>query len=331
MSGRAKAAILVLLAAAGVTAVWISIASSTRSAAAVPAGDPAPVRLTTNPSSPYIIVRTFEDKASWNHVALVPLDALGGPRFVTPLECERVHFAGGVGVCLSSAAAATAMSYSVSIFDGQFAETARFPLTGVPSRARMSRNGSFAAVTVFESGHSYASGTFSTRTSIFDTTARKSLGDLEQFELTRDGRVFRAADFNYWGVTFAGDNDTFFATLATGGTKYLVEGRVSSRRLHVVRPDVECPSLSPDGTRIVYKRANGRSGWGLRVLVLATGDDRALAAESRSVDDQVEWLDDNHVLYHQTGAGGADLWVMDLAGGAPRFFMAGAYSPAVVR
>jgi hypothetical protein len=51
-------------------------------------------------------------------------------------------------------------------------------------------------------------------------------------------------------------------------------------------------------------------------------------AETRSVDDQAEWLDDEHVLY------GLDesIWTVPADGsGAPQLFARRADSPAVVR
>jgi uncharacterized repeat protein (TIGR01451 family) len=52
-------------------------------------------------------------------------------------------------------------------------------------------------------------------------------------------------------------------------------------------------------------------------------------AESRSIDDQIEWLDDQRVLY---GDEEGDLWALPADGsGAPRKFMSKASSPAVVR
>ena len=75
----------------------------------------------------------------------------------------------------------------------------------------------------------------------------------------------RCADFNFWGVTFAADSDTFYATLSSGGVNYLIVGRVTTRRVQVVRADVECPSLSPDGTHIAYKHRVSRR----RVAVVA--------------------------------------------------------------
>ena len=51
-------------------------------------------------------------------------------------------------------------------------------------------------------------------------------------------------------------------------------------------------------------------------------------AESRSVDDQVEWLDDERVLYGVDG----DVWTATADGsGKPRRFVSDASSPAVVR
>jgi hypothetical protein len=41
----------------------------------------------------------------------------------------------------------------------------------------------------------------------------------------------------------------------------------------VIHDNVECPSLSPDGTRIGYKRLiDDRGHWGFHVLDLATAD-----------------------------------------------------------
>jgi uncharacterized repeat protein (TIGR01451 family) len=63
------------------------------------------------------------------------------------------------------------------------------------------------------------------------------------------------------------------------------------------------------------------------VLDLATMRETALA-EPRSIDDQIEWLDNRQVLY---GDGGA-IWVADADGtGAPRKFLSQATSPSVLR
>jgi uncharacterized repeat protein (TIGR01451 family) len=132
-------------------------------------------------------------------------------------------------------------------------------------------------------------------------------------------------------VTFTRDANGFYATLKTRGETYLVEGDVATRTMRVLRPNVECPSLSPDGTRIAFKkRVGGILGavtWRFHVLDLRTMTETPLA-EERSIDDQIEWLDDRFVLYGVQ----ADVWVAPADGsGEPRRFVSRAVSPAVIR
>ena len=138
-----------------------------------------------------------------------------------------------------------------------------------------------------------------------------------------------AADVQFWGVTFARDSDTLLRDAGDRGEDLLIKGSVGRRTAAVIRENVECPSLSPDGTRIGYKRLVGEKGrtWRFHVLDLASGADVALA-ETRSVDDQLEWLDDRSLLYRA----GRDIWTVPADGsGAPRRFLADADSPGVVR
>ena len=105
-----------------------------------------------------------------------------------------------------------------------------------------------------------------------------------------------------------------------------MEGDVQTRRAEVVADGVECPSLSPDETRVAFKRRQGNT-WRLHVLDLATGRETPLS-ETRNVDDQVEWLDDNRILYGLI----KDVWVVPAdGGGQPRIYVHDALSPAVVR
>ena len=62
--------------------------------------------------------------------------------------------------------------------------------------------------------------------------------------------------------------------------------------------------------------------------------DRPLDAESRYVDDQVEWLDNDHVLYaiQRPSSAASDVWVAPTDGSGPsRLFLSEASSPIVVR
>jgi dipeptidyl aminopeptidase/acylaminoacyl peptidase len=241
-----------------------------------------------------------------------------------------VYFAAGRGICLARNRSLT-MGYKLEVFGSDLRVRHTVDLPGVASRARVSPDGRYASVTLFVAGDSYAApGSFSTRTTLVDLATGRRLAELEQFTVTTGGRQVTALDVNFWGVTFApGDSDRFYATMATGGKTYLIQGSVSARTAHVIHDNVECPSLSPDGTRIAFKRrtASQSRPWHLTVLDLRTMRETPLA-EPRSVDDQAAWLDDGHVLYGVDGS----VWTVPAnGGGEPRRYLAGAGSPAVVR
>jgi hypothetical protein len=292
-------------------------------------------RLAAVPAAPFVMVRSLVPDETHGRVGIAPLDAPDGPRFITGLTCERVFYAAGHGVCLTVGSEGVRTVYAAELFDASFDVRGRVPLTGVPSRVRVSPDGRRAGVTVFEEGHSYAERGYSTRTTLIDLERATEITDLESFAVTRYGHTFRAVDFNFWGVTFTNDSNRFYATLGTGNEKYLIEGNIDMRTAIVVGTGVECPSLSPDNRLIAYKQAytDARGvGWTIHVLDLETRADTALTAEDRSVDDQVEWLDDRHVMYHQPSSQGADIWVLDVNGRTPpRLLVPLAYSPAVVR
>src|SRR5690606_5920120 len=125
---------------------------------------------------------------------------------------------------------------------------------------------------------------------VIDTRTSEVLADLEDFTVLRDGVPFRRVDFNFWGTTFAADGRTFYATLGTGGTTYLLQGDLQASLARVIHTQVECPSLSPDGTRLAYKQAVGDGTWRVAILDLATMVSTVVTGETRNVDDQIEWL-----------------------------------------
>jgi hypothetical protein len=237
------------------------------------------------------------------------------------LSCERVYFAAGHGICMG--VASSGVDYVAQIFNSEMETLNTIPLSGLPSRARVSADGRYGAMTVFVSGDAYleSSTAFSTRTYVVDMASGQAIDQLEQFSASKDGKPFDAVDFNFWGVTFdPADSDSFYATLGTGDHHYLVEGSIAGREMKVLRDGVECPSLSPDGKQIAYKSRIGHSNrWHLRVLDLATLKVHGLA-EARSIDDQVEWLDDDTLAYSDgrnvytvpaDGSGEAKLLVRD--------------------
>jgi len=272
----------------------------------------------------------------------VALAAPDGARSLTPLACERVHYAAGTGVCLRADRGAVT-TYQALLFDAKFAPGKTLPLAGPPSRARVSPDGKRVAFTVFINGHAYSSPGFTTRTSIVDAaTGAYVAEDLEAWPVTRDGAAFKETDFNFWGVTFARDARRFYATLGTSHKTYLVEGDLEAKQMHTIAEGVECPSLSPDGTRIAFKRrdadgASGRTLWHVAVMELASRQVRVLKGEQRNVDDQVEWKDDREILYAmpldaQRSAAEMDVWDIPADDSSPpRKLLPYAFSPAVAR
>jgi hypothetical protein len=305
--------------------------------------DAAPPRDLSTPSEadiaditgrPHLLFRDTTRTSQFGMLSLAPLDAPNSRRVSTQLPCERVSFAAGHGLCLHTFPGLFA-HYTAGVLDSALRPFASITLEGRPSRTRTSADGRIGAITVFVFGDKYAAA-FSTRTTLVDTSSGDVIGELEQFSTWRNGVRFRAVDFNFWGVTFATDNNTFYASLGTGGSTYLVRGELALRRLTVLRDNVECPSLSPDNRLVAFKKhvGPGAGQWRLAVLDVKTMTERLISAETRSIDDQVEWLDSGHVLYAVIGGTTAisDVWVAPIDGSAPaRLFLPEAESPIVVR
>jgi hypothetical protein len=266
-----------------------------------------------------------------------PLNSAGEVRYPTPLSCDRVDIASGRGICLAARPGTNRIStsYWATTFDAHFTVTHMTRLPGVPSRARVAPSGRWAGVTVFVNGDSYTAAGFSTRAIVIDMASGEPVSELEQFTVSKDGQPFKAVDFNFWGLTF-GDDHRVYATLQTAGRRYLVEGQLDTKTAVVIEEDVECPSISPDGTRIAFKQREARGGrllFHVTVLDLRTHA-RTRLSESRSVDDQPEWVDNAHVSYglpSDTRPGSTDIWMAAADGtGQPARLIEGGWSPSVV-
>lgn len=294
-------------------------------------------------AQPFVLVR---GPGSTGPVDLVTFDAATHRvtrRVPVSLACERLHTAAGRVACLRYNRTLSGAS-QVDVRDLALATTQESPIqsNSIISRTRVSADGRMVGTTVFVSGHSYAvPGQFSTMTHIWDTQARRMALALDKLTLTHEGQVVpytSQTQLNYWGVTFdPRDADRFYVTVSIRGRPHLALGSVARATAHTVRADVECPSLSPDGTRIAFKKRRAdRRGWSPAVLDLATGKETVFAA-ARNLDDQIEWLDNDTLVYEatQTRMGGAktDLVVRNARDPAApeRLWLADAASPAVHR
>jgi hypothetical protein len=329
--GRRRAFValtLACLALAGSYVAWAATRGGEAGGASGPPGAAAPSAAPDRRGAT-IVFQHISGDARNGRVAVAPAGE-PGRRALTDLTCERVHVAAGRGLCLIGEQGLTAPRFKVLTFDARFRVRHERTAQGLLSRARISPDGRYGATTAFVTGHSYAdAGEFSTRTTIIDMARGTTLGDLEDFVAMRDGRRVRAADRNFWGVTFARDGDRFYATMGSGGRTWLMQGSVGRRSMRALHENVECPSLSPDGGRVAYKKRveQGSVIWQLYVLDLRTMRETKLA-ESGLVDDQAEWLDGETVLY---GKLDGSIWRQPADGsGAPRKFLDHALSPAVI-
>lgn len=257
-----------------------------------------------------------------------------GTRAQTRVTCSRVHVAAGKAVCLRPDEAARG-TFVLQVLGPDLAVERSLPVNGIPTRARISADGRLVGWTVFVSGDSYTTSGFSTRSGVLDLGTGAAVTDLEEFTVTDGAGGHREppTDANFWGISFAADDTTFYATMATGPHFYLVQGDLGARTVTVLTDGVECPSLSPDGTRLVYKRRLPDLTWRLEVYDLGSGR-RTPLAETADVDDQGAWLDDATVVYGKVepGNGEVGVWTVPADGsGSPRRLAAQAESPSGAR
>ncbi len=283
-------------------------------------------------AAPRLVAINLRDSPDLGKVEFSPLDAVDEQKTPTDLHCERVYFAANKGICLSRQIKMLSAQTVATLVDSNFQPVTTFRTDGIPTRARISPDGRYAAFTVFVTGHSYTDVQMSTATFLLNIEQGKIIANLEEFKVFKDGNEIKALDFNYWGVTFQRDSNFFYATLRTGGTDYLVHGDIKAKTVTVIYQNVDCPSLSPDETRIAFKKMLSRNNWRLSVLDLKTLRETPLA-ETRIVDDQAEWLDNHRVLYALPASPPwMDVMVVSSDGsGEPKIFAKGVTSPAVVR
>ncbi len=268
----------------------------------------------------------FRDTAT-GRVGAVPLGETTAKPRLSGLKCDRFAVAKQTAVCLAVRPGTLPAITDVLVLDDRLAVRHTETVPGTPSRARVSPDGKRVDWTLFVTGDSYAQTGFSTRAGLYEVDTGRLVKTIEELPVFMNDDRYFAADVNYWGITFAPDGNRFYATLGSKGKTYLVEADYRRYRGKTLRENVECPSLSPDGKRIAFKKKVGDGVWRLSVLDLASMRETELA-ETRSVDDQALWQDDRTILYGLDNA----VWAVPADGsGAPRHLLGGAASPTVTQ
>ncbi|WP_147383879.1 hypothetical protein [Noviherbaspirillum sedimenti] len=259
----------------------------------------------------------------------------------TTLACERVHMARQSIFCLGTSqqgSTGTGLSYAVTDFKLETVFFGKMPMGMAVSRARVSPDATHAGSTVFIAGHAYGTASFATQALVIDLRQRKlSMPPLENWNIFHNNVQISSKDMNLWGVSFDPRNpDIFYVTAAIKERPYLARGSISARRIDLLRPGIECPSVSPDGSKLAFKKRRGRTGWAPAVLDLAS-DRETVFQESRSIDDQIEWLD-NHTLVYELNTPRmmgvkTDLRQIDIRQpqNPARLWLENAASPAILR
>ncbi|MFD0345780.1 hypothetical protein ACFQ0M_06140 [Kitasatospora aburaviensis] len=185
-------------------------------------------------------------------------------------SCVRFYAAGDRALCLRALPGTPARTQAV-VYDRRFTELQTVTVPGIPNRARVSASGHLLSWTTFAVGDSYAAGTFSTRTSILDLRTGYLVKSIESVPLTVDGTRYHAADVNYWGVTFAADDNRFYATVSTGGRTHLVEGDLKAWSARTLRRTWSALALAGRHPDRLQEEGLGRPGGALAAPRPRTG------------------------------------------------------------
>lgn len=327
--GRIVVAAVAVVLLAGVAVGYVRYAAGRAGSSDSAPGGSAGVRVQAG----QLLFRSTAAGPGYGHIAALPLDDLAGSRKIAKPTCTRVYAAAATAGCIRPDPESIG-TYQIAVLDRRLRFDQGLPLVGVPSRTRVSPSGRMVAWTVFVTGDSYNGGKFSTRSGILDTRTGDFVATLEEFTVYLGGHRYSSVDLNFWGVTFAADDNEFYATMSTRGRTYLVRGDLRKRTVRTLRSNLECPSLSPDGKRLAFKKRVGGDSdkpWRLYVLDLATMQELPLS-ERRSVDDQAAWLDDDTVAYGiLRGDRHSDIWAVPADGsGSPRKVVRDGESPAPV-
>ena len=144
--------------------------------------------------------------------------------------------------------------------------------------------------------------------------------------------VLGPEDAPYASLAFSPDGHAAAAAGKTSVT--LLDGRTLTKADALAQPQAAVLAFRPpDGRILVYKKPLEQEvGWRLHALDLVMGTEHPLNQVRRSVDDQVEWYDDSHIVYHDSAPQVTGVWMLSVDGvSEPQLLLPQAYSPAVQR
>jgi dipeptidyl aminopeptidase/acylaminoacyl peptidase len=281
---------------------------------------------------PFVMFRVLSSDETHGRLAVLPLAPYAEPQ-ISDMTCVRLHYAAGRGICVTQETHDRAVRHVAHVFDGQLVRGARIELDGVATRVRVAPDGRTGAITTYGEEEGPTGERLATWTRLIDMTSGRQLADLRDFRIDNERLPAMSAPLDVSSVAFEDDGDRFFATVATASDRYLVSGSLRERRLSTLRTGVASEALSPDGHRLAVKRLIPERGvWQVAVIDLATWDETDLPHGHRSVDDQVEWFDNRHVMYHDVDGETTSVWVLSIDGtSAPRVQFSKAYSAVIQR
>src|SRR5262245_12234049 len=105
---------------AGLAAIAGYLSVSGTPPASAPGASPAraPLKLAGRvPAAPFVMFRNLSEGDGYGKVAVAPLSSEPGDRLVSTLSCERLHFAGGWGICMVEEPAGLQVQYAAYVFD----------------------------------------------------------------------------------------------------------------------------------------------------------------------------------------------------------------------
>ena len=285
--------------------------------------------------NPQDIGIAFVDRTPGDSYGTVGYIDRQGTRQSTNLECVRLDLNANGGICLDDTSGLGGGGRGL-VLGPDLNPSLRFGIN-LPSRAAASPDGEIVAWTGFAVGHSYLDvGEFATTTQLIEV--ERGIGaNLESSFATfgLDNTLIDDETRNFWGVTFV-DSETFYATIGIGEDTSIVQGSIANSRMQVVHENATCPEVSPDGSTLVVKERRDGDFFQLVAINTTTGERRDLP-EARTVEDQVEFLDDSTIIYGLPNeAEGTesqpawDIWSLDLNGGSPQLIIPFADSPAAI-